>query len=98
MPDWDGVSELCRLGLGDVLILYTDGVIDAKLGSRERLGEQRLAALLGRTPPLSAQEWIDRVRDTLDGCAQCPDDVTVVAVGREAARLAAPVPAVRAAA
>jgi phosphoserine phosphatase RsbU/P len=83
LPDWSGPTERCWLSPGDALLLYTDGVMDAKLSPQERLGEERLAELLGRTAPASAQDWIERLRGTLDGCAERPDDVTVVAIGRE---------------
>ncbi len=66
-----------------MLILYTDGVVDAKLGPEERLGEERLAQLLRQTAPAGAQEWVDRLRGALNGCPEWPDDVTVVAIGRE---------------
>jgi sigma-B regulation protein RsbU (phosphoserine phosphatase) len=82
-PDWRGPVTSWRFAPGDTLILYTDGVWDAKLNQKERLGEQRLAELLGRTAPASAAEWIKRLEAALDGCLERPDDVTVIAIGRE---------------
>jgi sigma-B regulation protein RsbU (phosphoserine phosphatase) len=82
-PDWGGPTARWRLAPRDTLVLYTDGVLDAKLSQEERLGEVRLAELLGRSAPASAAEWVDRLQRTLEGCVERPDDVTVVAIGRE---------------
>src|SRR5438552_856126 len=45
-PEWRGPTERWRLAPKDALMLYTDGVLDAKWNERERLGEARLAELL----------------------------------------------------
>jgi serine phosphatase RsbU (regulator of sigma subunit) len=50
-PEWRGPTARWRLAPGDALILYTDGVLDAKWDRRERLGKKRLAELLSRTAP-----------------------------------------------
>jgi serine phosphatase RsbU (regulator of sigma subunit) len=81
-PDWRGPTAQWRLAAGDALLLYTDGVLDAKWDKRERLGEARLAELLGRTAPTGAEEWVDRLRSALEGCWERPDDVAIVAIGR----------------
>jgi serine phosphatase RsbU (regulator of sigma subunit) len=83
-PEWRGQTVQWQLGPGDALLLYTDGVLDAELDRKDRLGEERLAALMGGSPPADAQEWVDRLRQALDGCAALPDDVTAVAVVRAA--------------
>src|SRR5438270_325257 len=90
---WEGISttsSTCRtagfwwrLAPEDALILYTDGVLDAKWNERDRLGEARLAELLSRTAPAGAGEWVNRLRRALDGCVARPDDVTIVAIRRE---------------
>lgn len=82
-PEWRGPTERWRLAPGDALILYTDGVLDAKWNERERLGEARLAELLSRTAPTGAGEWVDWLWNALDACLALPDDVTIVAIGRE---------------
>ena len=83
VPDWGGPTARWRLAPWDTLILYTDGVLDAKLNRTERLGEARLAELLGRGAPASAAEWVGRLQRVLEDCLERPDDVTVVAIGRE---------------
>jgi serine phosphatase RsbU (regulator of sigma subunit) len=81
-PDWYGKSVQWQSGRGDALLLYTDGVLDAELDRKTRLGEERLAALLEDSAPEDAQEWVCRLEQALDDCAALPDDVTAVAVVR----------------
>jgi sigma-B regulation protein RsbU (phosphoserine phosphatase) len=81
--NWTGSTEQWQLAPNDTLILYTDGVLDAKWDEQERLGDERLAELLGRAAPIDAPEWVERLRRTLDGCLELPDDVTIVAIRRE---------------
>jgi sigma-B regulation protein RsbU (phosphoserine phosphatase) len=85
-PEWRGPTERWRLAPGDALILYTDGVLDAKWTERERLGEARLAELLSRAAPAGAGEWVERLWSALESCWERPDDVTIVAIGREMSR------------
>jgi serine phosphatase RsbU (regulator of sigma subunit) len=67
---------------GDALLLYTDGVLDAKTGKRERLGEEKLLQRLGQTPPEDASGWLARLLDTLYDCTEWPDDITAITVVR----------------
>ena len=46
VADWP--PETVALASGDLLVLYTDGVLDAVLESGERFGEERLARLVER--------------------------------------------------
>ncbi|WP_311445664.1 PP2C family protein-serine/threonine phosphatase [Frankia nepalensis] len=66
---------------GDTLVLYTDGVVEARAG-RELLGEQRLLAAVGECVGLSAQGIADRVRGAADKFAggNLRDDVAIVVV------------------
>lgn len=92
LPEWSGRTGRWRLAPGDAVMLYTDGVLDAKVGGRDRWGEERLAELLGHAPPEGAGEWVARLRRDLEQCAEWPDDVTAVAIRWE------PLPALRPAA
>jgi hypothetical protein len=83
MSEWSAPTERWRLNPGDALMLYTDGVEDAKTGPEERLGEEALIRILGRTAPGSAQEWIERLRGALYQCREWPDDVTAVVIRYE---------------
>ncbi len=66
---------------GDLLVLYTDGVIDTN-GATERFGEARLAAALRDTT--GAADAIQRIDRALTGFGHGPqrDDTAVLAVER----------------
>lgn len=74
-------SERTQLEPGDMLLLYTDGVIDAR-GPEDRFGEARLGeALRGADRP---DEAIERVQRAVDSFHTGPlnDDMAMVAVLR----------------
>jgi PAS domain S-box-containing protein len=76
---WD--PETVELAPGDLLVLYTDGVLDAR-GEDGRFGEARLeAALRGAT---TADEAVARVREALERFERGAhaDDTAVVVVQR----------------
>lgn len=73
---------------GDVLLLYTDGVVDAANAEQEQFGEQRLHDIVHASLFLSATEICQRVADRVQAfTAGMPqwDDITlaVVKVKRE---------------
>ena len=82
-----GVRELvARLGPGDILLLYTDGVTDALGPSGERFGEPRLLGTIDGARHGSAHDVVDALRDAVAvfrGSVPPADDVTIVAVGRQ---------------
>ena len=64
---------------GDVLVLYTDGVTDAR-GDDERFGDERLlAALRGATDAAGAVAAIDRALNAFQRGAQA-DDTAILAL------------------
>ena len=68
--------------LEDYLVLYTDGVIEARRGN-ELLGEQRLIDVVSGQRGRSAQEVADAVRDAVqDFAGRLRDDLHVVVVRR----------------
>jgi serine phosphatase RsbU (regulator of sigma subunit) len=73
------VSAALELEPGDVLVVYTDGVIDAR-GSDGRFGESRLEATLAGVT--SADEAVERIRAALLEFAgsEPEDDITVLAM------------------
>ena len=82
-PVWDGVTV--SVEPGDQLVLYTDGVIEARGRDGERFGEERLRdGLAGSTTPDSA---VEQVRGALDGFGAegRQDDAAVVVVRRRPA-------------
>ena len=70
---------------GELLLGYTDGVIDARDGSGRGFGEERFLSLVHRGP-LSAEAALARIEDALrvhtEGVEQF-DDYTLLAVYRE---------------
>ena len=81
-----GAPELdIRLGPGDTLVLYTDGVTDAIGPSRERFGEPRLLATLEAARRGSAHDIVAALRDAVAefrGGVAPVDDITIVVIGR----------------
>jgi sigma-B regulation protein RsbU (phosphoserine phosphatase) len=68
---------------GDVLVLYTDGVLDAANTEHDQFGEERLRKTVRASLSLSASEICRRVVDQMDAfSAGSPqwDDVTLAVV------------------
>jgi serine phosphatase RsbU (regulator of sigma subunit) len=74
-------TEPVTLEPGDLLVFYTDGVIDT-VGKAERLGEERLAAALRGAS--SADDAVRRIERAVSGFAEGPqvDDTAVLVVER----------------
>jgi serine phosphatase RsbU (regulator of sigma subunit)/PAS domain-containing protein len=71
-----------RLRAGEALLLFTDGVTEARRG-REVFGDDRLAALVGELSGLTAAQLVERVVDcvrSFSGENDPRDDVAVLAV------------------
>ena len=79
----DFEEKRVRLHPGDLLLLYTDGIIEAENSEGSFFGESRLVALLEEHHDLSPQEIIDtllsRVRLFI-GTTAFNDDVSLVAI------------------
>ena len=82
------MEDKIKLGLGDVLVLFTDGVTEALNPSREFYDQSRLEDLLSKTDTtsLSAAQIKDLiVRDvtSFTGNMHQADDMTVVVIKSE---------------
>ncbi|MCX5801069.1 MAG: SpoIIE family protein phosphatase [Candidatus Eisenbacteria bacterium] len=69
------------LSSGDLLVLYTDGVIDAMNVSREQFGQERLERLLLSSIDAPAEAVMQRIIDevaSFRGAAKQNDDLTLV--------------------
>ncbi|NDJ13859.1 MAG: GAF domain-containing protein [Acidobacteriia bacterium] len=78
-------GDSVRLGPGDALYLFTDGVSEANNAALDDYTEERLAATLSQTAVLGCREMIDYVMaDVLEFAAGAPqsDDITMVALRR----------------
>lgn len=77
---WDCATSTVSMQLDDVLVLYTDGVIEAFDDSGEEFGEERLTDTLRRCRSLSASLIAKAIADKVAefGGREQYDDVTVV--------------------
>ena len=71
--------------MGDVLLIYTDGVTDAADTDFNNFGEERLSALLQRTKHLSSKEIVYSILDEVIHFSKngmYSDDTTLVVIKR----------------
>jgi sigma-B regulation protein RsbU (phosphoserine phosphatase) len=70
------------LGRGDVIALYTDGIVEAMSPSREPFGIDRMKEILRRQRDLTAKEIVGKIRQAVrdhTGTDAREDDLTLVA-------------------
>lgn len=70
---------------GELVLAYTDGVLDARDAAAERFGRARMEALLA-TAPGSAQAAVDRLVEAVrahTGAGESFDDISVLAARRD---------------
>ena len=85
MPDMNFDISQATLDPGDILIGYTDGIIDARNTKGESFTEERFLSLLER-PGSSSAGLLDRIESSVYahiGDASQFDDITMLAVRRE---------------
>jgi len=79
-----GYAELTLdLQPGDLLILSSDGLVEAQNGAKDLFGFEHLEATIAAAPPTSAQVTLDYLKaelDTFVAQAEPHDDVTLVVV------------------
>ena len=83
----DLIETATDLMPGDIAVLYTDGVTDARSVTGERFEDDRLFEAIETARGGSARDVVDSIRDAVDEfqAGTLPaDDVTVVAIGRRA--------------
>jgi sigma-B regulation protein RsbU (phosphoserine phosphatase) len=86
LPNMDFKIDEVRLGPGDSLLLYTDGITDALNPGEEQFAEPRLIEA-ATSSALSAQARIQNIMTSLDrhiGNREQYDDVTLMVVQRNA--------------
>ncbi|MCV2490687.1 SpoIIE family protein phosphatase [Geodermatophilus sp. YIM 151500] len=73
-----------RLAAGDTLVLYTDGVTEARDAGGRQFGEAGLCAVLERTADLDAESTVEAVAAAVaahaDGSQRASDDLAVLAL------------------
>jgi serine phosphatase RsbU (regulator of sigma subunit) len=79
---WPCAVGQTRLGMGDTLLVYSDGATEARRADGEEFGEERLAAALGEGARLPLPALLEHVTGRVRAfCGGGPgDDLTLVAV------------------
>lgn len=77
-PDVHVATVTLRLGPGDTLLLYTDGITEARTTGRSLYGEHNLLEFARNLAPTSAGDAIVAIRDLLAGLGAGVDDDTAV--------------------
>lgn len=85
-PEFAAGSEELRRGLrpADLLLVVTDGILEAKDRLGEEFGSERLGAVIAQHAPAGAEAVVNRVLDAarhFQGSAKLDDDAMAVAVG-----------------
>lgn len=83
IPDYEYGSEEFQLSPGDILTLYTDGIIELRR-DKEFFGIERLSDLIKRYSKLEAQEIADRIIDEAKVFANghLTDDIVLMVIKR----------------
>ena len=88
LPDQHFPAHTLRMEPGDLVLLYTDGVIEATDADGEEFGEARLIELLGARRGADAESVLDavfaEVAEFRSTSGSPGDDITVVVLRREA--------------
>lgn len=77
--------QQARLGQGDYLIVYTDGVTEAMDAATDFFGDERLLALLTSLGTLTSAQVVDRIVRAVDafvGTAPAHDDISLIVLRR----------------
>lgn len=78
-PDVDSESVPVELAPGDALLLYTDGVTEARLPDGSLFGLEGLSAALSEAGGGSAAEILEAIEGTLEGArVEARDDIAIV--------------------
>jgi sigma-B regulation protein RsbU (phosphoserine phosphatase) len=78
-------AEFTLMRKGDILLLYTDGITEARNENREMFGEQRLSSILRQRKGLSPKEICQHILQEVQTFGRLPeyaDDKTLVVIKR----------------
>jgi phosphoserine phosphatase RsbU/P len=80
LPEASFVATALHLGPGDTLLLYTDGLSEARVDPDTRFDEDDLLEFLASEAPASASQALAALRGLLDGFGPALDDDTALLV------------------
>ncbi|PPJ36057.1 hypothetical protein C5E45_21835 [Nocardia nova] len=81
LPDAVFAGRAVHLAPGDTVLLYSDGLTEARVRGRERLGEERLREFIDALGPVSAPGLIAALTELLAGFDGVDDDTALLALG-----------------
>ncbi len=84
-PDQSYDERKIVLGPGDLLCLYTDGIVESRKGEHDEYGDERLAERLRDLGSLPARVVRDKIFEDVfafSSCTEAGDDMTLVVVKR----------------
>ncbi|MCO8271577.1 SpoIIE family protein phosphatase [Actinoplanes sp. TRM 88003] len=79
------VARTIPLGPGDTLILYSDGLTEARTGTGARYGDETLREFVAEQAPTSAPTVVEALAGLLTTFAEVDDDVAMIALTVNAA-------------
>ncbi len=85
MPELEFDQNCVTLSPGDTVICYTDGVTEAMDGNGEQFGIERLRQTFLETPPLDADDAVQKIFDAVSefaGGTVQSDDITCLTLSR----------------
>ena len=74
------VNEINLMGKGDIILLYTDGLLDHRDSRDRSYFSTRLESVIQKVKDDSAAEIFGRVKKDFFGFAPCEDDVSMVVI------------------
>lgn len=85
LPGMAAGQETTAVGPGDIVVLYTDGIVEAMNAKEELYGFERFEALLKKGPgdPAGLKDAIIRDVNSFTGLSPQHDDMTLVCFGPE---------------
>jgi sigma-B regulation protein RsbU (phosphoserine phosphatase) len=81
-PEAEYKSESVRFDSGDILLMYTDGVVEARNSQREEFGEERLSIFTRENSHKPANDFLKDLREELARFTgrKFQDDVTLLVI------------------
>jgi phosphoserine phosphatase RsbU/P len=86
-------TRALKLGPGEILCLFTDGIVESRNKDREEYGDSRLVSRLRESAGLRSHDIIERIYEDTFGFASCAepgDDMTLVVIKGRNGRTADP--------